>query len=79
MPMRGGLTVEQPLNVTANVTNDVNSAGVKWSATAGSFKSQSTSSAVYVAPASAGMVTVTATSVADAAKSASASIGVTDL
>lgn len=79
MPMRGGLTVEQPLNFTANVTNDVNSAGVKWSATAGSFKSQSTSSAVYVAPASAGMVTVTATSVADAAKSASASIGVTDL
>ena len=79
MPMRGGLTVGQPLNFTATVTNDVNSAGVKWSATAGSFKSQSTSSAVYVAPASAGVVTVTATSVADAAKSASASIGVTDL
>jgi hypothetical protein len=78
-PMRGGLTVGQPLNFTATVTNDVNSAGVKWSATAGSFKSQSTSSAVYVAPASAGVVTVTATSVADAAKSASASIGVTDL
>jgi hypothetical protein len=78
-PMRGGLTVGQTLNFTATVTNDVNSAGVKWSATAGSFKSQSASLAVYVAPASAGLVTVTATSVADAAKSASASIGVTDL
>ncbi len=79
MPMRGGLTVGQPLNFTATVTNDVNSAGVKWSATAGSFKSHSTSSAVYVAPASAGIVTLTATSVADATKSALASIGVTDL
>jgi hypothetical protein len=79
MPMRGGLTVGQPLNFTATVTNDVNSAGVKWTATAGSFKSHSTSSAVYVAPASAGVVTVTATSVADATKSALAGIGVTDL
>ena len=78
-PMRGGLTVGQPLNFTATVTNDVNGAGVTWSATAGSFKSPSTSSAVYAAPASAGMVTVTATSVADASKSASASVGVTDL
>ena len=78
-PMRGGLTVGQPLNFTATVTNDVNNAGVAWSATAGSFKSQLTSSAVYVAPASAGMMTVTATSVADGTKSASASIGVTDL
>jgi hypothetical protein len=76
--MRGGLTVGQPLNFTSTVTNDVNNAGVAWSATAGSFKSQLTSSADYVAPASAGMVTVTATSVADATKSASASIGVTD-
>lgn len=79
MPMRGGLTVGQPLNFAASVTNDVNGAGVKWSATAGAFKSQSTSSVVYVAPASAGMVTVTATSVADTTKSAVASIGVTDL
>jgi hypothetical protein len=78
-PMRGGLTVGQPLNFTAAVANDVNSAGVSWSTTAGSFKSQSTSSAVYVAPASAGRVTVTATSVADTSKSASANIGVTDL
>ena len=78
-PMRGGLTVGQPLNFTATVSNDVNSAGVKWSATAGSFQSQSTTSAVYVAPTSAGMVTVTATSAADTTKSASASIGVTDL
>ena len=78
-PVRGGLTVGQPLNFTATVTNDVNNHGVTWSATAGSFKSQSTTSAVYIAPASAGMVTVTATSVADTSKAASADIGVTDL
>jgi hypothetical protein len=78
-PARGGLTVGQPLNLTATVTNDVNNAGVTWTASAGSFKSQSTKSVVYVAPTSAGMITVTATSVADPTKSASASVGVTDL
>ena len=78
-PVRGGLTVGQSLNFTATVTNDVRNAGVTWSSTAGSFKSQSTTSAVYIAPASAGILTVTATSVADTSKSTSASIGVTDL
>jgi hypothetical protein len=78
-PKRGGLTVSQSLNLTATVANDVGSAGVTWSATAGSFSNQSATSAVYLAPASPGVTTVTATSNADVTKSASAIIGVTDL
>jgi len=78
-PARGSLTVAQALSFTAQLTNDVNNGGVAWSATAGSFKNQSATSAVYIAPASAGVITVTATSVADTAKSVSATIGITDL
>jgi hypothetical protein len=78
-PKRGGLTVSQSLNFTSTIANDVGSAGVTWSATAGSFSSQSPTSAVYVAPATPGVITVTATSNADVTKSASATIGVTDL
>src|SRR5260370_19910923 len=78
-PARGGLTVGQSLNFTAMLANDVNHAGVTWSATAGSFKNQTANSAVYIAPSSAGVITVTATSVADTAKSASATLGTTDL
>ena len=78
-PKRGGLTVSQALPFTATVTNDVGSAGVTWSASAGSFSSQNTTTATYVAPNAAGVVTVTATSVADGSKSASATIGVTNL
>jgi len=78
-PVRGGLTISQTMPFTATVTNDVGSAGVTWSASSGSFSTQSTSAATFVAPSSAGVVTVTATSVADVTKSASATIGVTDL
>src|SRR5467141_163087 len=78
-PKRGGLTVTQALPFTATVTNDVGNAGVTWSASSGSFSTQSTTSATFVAPTTAGVVTVTATSVADVTKSSSASIGVTDL
>jgi hypothetical protein len=78
-PARGGLTVGQSLNFTAMLANDVNQAGVTWSAAAGFFKNQTANSTVYVAPASAGVITVTATSVADTAKTASATLGVTDL
>jgi hypothetical protein len=78
-PKRGGLTVSQSLGFTATVANDVGAAGVTWSATAGSFSTQSTTSAVYIAPVSPGIITVTATSNADVTKSASATIGVTDL
>jgi hypothetical protein len=77
-PKRGGLTVSQSLNFTATVAND--SSGVTWSSTGGgSFSSQTTTSAVYVAPAVAGVIAVTATSNADVTKSASATIGVTGL
>jgi chitodextrinase len=78
-PKRGGLTLSQTMPFTATVTNDVASAGVTWTASSGSFTTQSTSAATYVAPNSAGVVTVTATSVADGTQSATATIGVTDL
>ena len=78
-PKRGGLTVSQSLTFTATVANDVGSAGVTWSATAGSFSTQSAISALYVAPVFPGVTTVTATSNADVTKSASATVGVTDL
>ena len=78
-PARGGLTVSQTLNLSATLANDVGNAGVTWSSTLGSFSAQSATGATYVAPGSAGMVTITATSVTDASKSASATFGVTDL
>jgi fibronectin type 3 domain-containing protein len=78
-PVRGGLTISQTLTLTAAVANDVGGAGVTWSASAGSFTSQTTSAATYVAPNTAGQVTITATSIADSTKSASATLGVTDL
>jgi len=78
-PVRGGLTIGQSMNFTASVTNDVGAAGVTWSTTSGTLSNQTTSAAKYTAPGSAGAVTVTATSVADGTKSASATLGVTDL
>jgi len=79
-PVRGGLALSQSINFTAQLQNDVSSAGVTWMASSGSFSSQNTTSATYVAPnAVSGVVTVTATSVADGTKSATATIGVTDL
>jgi chitodextrinase len=79
-PRRGGLTLSQNLTFAATVNNDVGSAGVSWSTTGGGlFSNQSTTSAMFVAPATPGSVTITATSVADNTKSATATIGVTDL
>ena len=78
-PKRGGLTLSQTMPFTVTVTNDVGAAGVTWTASSGNFSAQSTATATYVAPNSAGVVTVTATSVADGTKSATATIGVTDL
>jgi len=78
-PVRGGLTISQSLGFTAAVQNDFASAGVTWTATSGSFSSQGKTTATYVAPNAAGSFTITATSVADVTKSASATIGVTDL
>jgi uncharacterized protein YjdB len=78
-PKRGGLTVSQTLNFTATLQNDVTNQGVTWSASGGSFTSSTANSALYKAPTSAGVYTITATSVADSTKSASTTIGVTDL
>jgi hypothetical protein len=86
-PKRGGLTVTQPLPITVNVLNDIGAVGVTWSASGaacsgascGTFTNVTSTSATYVAPVAAGIYSITATSVADVTKSASNSIGVTDL
>jgi len=78
-PKRGGLVLGQSLNLTATVTNDVGGAGVVWSAPSGTFSAQTATTATFTAPNSPGQITVTATSKADATKSATATIGVTDL
>jgi hypothetical protein len=86
-PKRGGLTITQTLPVTATVQNDVTAAGVTWSAsgpacsgtTCGTFAKVTSTSATYVAPNTPGIYSITATSVADVTKSASISIGVTNL
>ena len=75
-PKRGGLAVTQAIALTAT-TNDP--LGVTWSATAGSFSAQAAATATYVAPNSAGPVTLTARSATDGTTSASATFGVTDL
>jgi len=68
------------VTLTASVDNDKNSAGVTWSVSGGgALSNQTTSSAVYTAPAassSALTVTVTATSVADTTKLASETLTV---
>ena len=78
-PKRAGLTITQTLSVTPT-TND--SAGVNWSATAGSFSAPNSLTGVpvtYTAPSTAGTYTITATSATDNSKSASFLVGVTDL
>ena len=86
-PKRGGLTIMQSLPVTATVQNDVGAAGVTWSSSGpacsgtscGTFANVTFNSATYVAPSTPGIYSITATSVADVTKSATNSIGVTDL
>jgi hypothetical protein len=86
-PKRGGLTVGQTLTtLTATVTNDAGNNGVTWSISpsgnGGSFNpnpSPSGAAVTFTAPTTAGVYTLTATSVSDGSKSASATIGVTDL
>jgi hypothetical protein len=81
-PARAGLVVAQTMRVTATVANDPAAAGVRWSANDGSF-SASTSAAgasvTYIAPTTAGVVSITATSITDASKSFTVTVGVTDL
>jgi len=77
-PVRGGVTVTQPLVLTATVQNDPSNAGVNWSSSGGSLSNQTTSSATFsgITP---GVYTITATSKTDPTKSGVAVIGVTDL
>jgi len=77
-PKRGGVTISQTLPFTATVNNDVGGAGVTWTKTGGTF-ANSTATSVTFSSTTAGSFTITATSNADAGKSASATIGVTDL
>jgi hypothetical protein len=81
-PKRGGLVTSQTLSVKATLTNDTGNQGVNWSSSGGSFSAPTSTSGTavtFTAPASAGVVTITATSVADGTKTATATIGVTDL
>ena len=79
-PKQGGLTLSQTLIFTATVTGDSQNLGVTWSATGGSFSSNTSNPTTYsVSGAPAGVYTVTAMSNADNTKSVSAAIGVTNL
>jgi hypothetical protein len=77
-PKRGGITVTQPLALTAAVQGDSSNSGVTWSTSGGSLSNQTISSAMFTATAP-GAYTITATSKADVSKSASAVVGVTNL
>jgi hypothetical protein len=77
-PVRSGITVAQPLSLTATVQNDLANAGVTWTASNGTLTNQTPSSATFTA-LTAGVSTITAVSQADTSRSASAVIGVTDL
>jgi hypothetical protein len=77
-PVRGGITVTQPLRLTASVLNDSSNSGVTWTASGGILSDQMATSAVFTATV-AGVYTITATSKADVTRSAAANIGVTDL
>jgi hypothetical protein len=77
-PARGGVTVTQPLKLTASVRNDSSNSGVRWSSSGGILSNQTASSATFTAT-DAGVYTITATSKADATRRAAASFGVTDL
>lgn len=87
-PKRGGLATSQTLSITATLTNDTANQGVIWSFAStgstggGGFSPSSSTSGnavTFTAPSAAGVVTITAKAVADNTKTATATIGVTDL
>ena len=78
-PNQGGAPITQQVRLAAAVANDVGTAGVTWSVTAGGTLTDRTKSLASFSAATAGVYTVTATSVADHTKSATSTIGVTDL
>ena len=79
-PKGGGLTPSQTLTLTAAVTGDSQNLGVTWTATGGLLSSNTSNPTMLsVSGTPPGAYTVTATSNADNTKSASATIGITDL
>jgi len=78
-PLRGGIVVSQTLNFTATLTNDAGNKGVTWTVTGPGTLSAQAATTATLTGAGAGAAVVTATSNADTTKSASATIGVTDL
>ena len=86
-PASYGLTVSQSILLAATVANDSSNKGVTWSvsgsacsgSTCGTLAGATSTTVNYTAPTVAGVYLVTATSVADPTKTATASIGVTDL
>jgi hypothetical protein len=86
-PSIASVVVSQSQTLTAILKNDSSGRGVTWAASGngcsgnacGTFSNPQSNSIVYTAPAAAGTYTITATNVADPTKSASATIGVTDL
>ena len=77
-PARGGVTITQPLELTATVATDASPSGVTWTSSGGVLSKQTPNSATFTAKR-AGVYTITATSKADPSKSAAAIVGVTDL
>jgi hypothetical protein len=78
-PRRGGAAISQLLPLIATVANDVGSAGVSWSVSTGGVLSGKSTTKASFSSATAAVYTVTATSNADNSKSATITIGVTDL
>jgi hypothetical protein len=72
------VVISQTLPLTAAVTNDLSSVGVTWTTSGGTLTVQTATTATFSSPA-AGSFTITATSNADTTKSASVTIGVTNL
>ena len=80
-PKRAGLTVTQTLSVSATVANDTSMKAVHWSASGGSFSSNTSASGASVTytASTPGIYTITATETNDVTQSAAATIGITDL
>jgi IPT/TIG domain len=78
-PVRGGAAVSQQIALTAAVANDLGAAGVNWSVSAGGTLTGQTTTAATFSATVAGVYSITATSVANNGKSATATIGVSDL
>src|SRR4029077_21182756 len=86
-PASYGLTISQSVTLVATVANDSTNQGVTWSvsgagcsgAACGTLSLATSTTAQYTAPAAGGVYSVTATSVANTTRSATATIGVTDL